>query len=839
MAFVIKDSVSSVVVKWMWILAILGVIFIGIFFVALSFQDLPTFEDLENSQENVASEVYSGDMSVLGRYYLENRVLIPYDDLSKDLVKALISTEDERYLKHSGIDFKALMRVVVKSLILRQETAGGGSTITQQLAKLLYDRPNRSGMGAMRRAASLASTKFKEWITAVKLERSYTKEEIIAMYLNHFNFLHNSHGVQSASEIYFGKPQEALSINEAATLVGMLKNPSRYNPIRRPELVQQRRMVVLSQMMDKGYLTREQYDSLKVEPLDMSNFRRSSHQEGLAPYFRVEMKKEIKRLLAQPENFQPDGTPYNVDRDGLRIYTTIDAHIQEHAEAAMVKHMQKVQKEFFHHWNIVRPSPWEYDEDDSDVELKLSNLDAQIRTTTRYQSMVQRILKPALAEVEKELDQTISARDIRRMLEEVKEPGYLNKIAAQDYITKKHRDFLTSLMRGDNWPKVKKIYDNFQQEVKKEFDTKVKMKIFSWESPQFEVDTMMSPLDSIMYHRKHLQTGILAVDPQNGHIKAWVGGIGMKYFQQDHIHTNRQIGSTFKPFVYSTAIAFQGISPCAQVLDIPYTISTGESNFNIPDDWSPKNSDGEYLAEPITLYQGLRDSKNTVSVYLMKQIGDTRPVRDLAANLGIDRSKIPPVPSLCLGSADISLFEMTGAYAAFANNGLYIKPSFIKHIEDKNGKLIYRHVPNEERVLQEDANYVMVDMLKYALAGRGGSAELKSEMGGKTGTTQNHSDGWFMGITPSLVVGTWVGGEDRWIRFRDLGYGQGSYMARPIFVDLIKRLEGDENADYDSKARFYVPPGELSITIDCDEYNQLNPLNEPEQFEEKEEVDFF
>ncbi len=839
MAFVIKDSVSSKVVKWMWILAIAGVVLTSIFFVIFSYQDLPSFEDLENPQENLASEVYSSDMSVLGRYYLENRVPIPYHELSKNLVKALIATEDVRYLRHSGIDFRALARVGVKSILLQQDEAGGGSTISQQLAKLLYDRPSTRGMGKLRRALELVDTKFKEWITATKLERSYTKEEIIAMYLNHFNFLHNSHGIQSASEIYFGKSQENLNINEAATLVGMLKNPSMYNPIRRPELVQQRRMVVLNQMMKKGYLTQIEYDSLKVQPLDMSNFKRSSHQEGLAPYFRVEMKKEIKRLLAQPENLKPDGTTYNVDLDGLRIYTTIDAHIQKHAEAASVKHMQKVQKEFFHHWNIVRPNPWEYSADNSNVELKMSNLDAQIRSTTRYQSLVQSQLKPALTEIEKEVGQEISARDIRRMLEEVKSPGYLNKISAQDYITKKQRDFLTKLMRGDQWPKVQKVYQGFQAEVKKVFDTKVKMKIFSWEEKDFEVDTTMSPLDSIIYHRKHLQTGILAVDPQTGHIKAWVGGIGMRYFQQDHIHTNRQIGSTFKPFVYSTAIAFQGISPCAQVLDVPYTISTGEANFNIPDDWSPKNSDGKYLAEPITLYEGLRQSKNSVSVYLMKQIGDTRPVRDLAANLGIDRNKIPPVPSLCLGSADISLFEMTGAYAAFANNGLYIEPSFIKHIEDKNGKLIYRNVANEERVLQEDANYVMVDMLKYALAGRGGTAELSSEMGGKTGTTQNHSDGWFMGITPSLVVGTWVGGEDRWIRFRDLAHGSGSYMARPIFVDLIKRLEGDEQAEYDSKARFYVPPGELSITIDCDEYNQLNPLNDPERFEEKEEVDFF
>ncbi|MDH3652337.1 MAG: transglycosylase domain-containing protein, partial [Saprospiraceae bacterium] len=741
------------------------------------------------------------DMSVLGRYYLENRVAIDFQDLSPHLIDALISTEDERYFKHSGIDFQALGRVAVKSVLLRREGSGGGSTITQQLAKLLFDRPSLSQMGRLRRTFVLVMTKFKEWMTSVKLERSYTKEEILAMYLNHFDFLYNAHGIQAASETYFGKSQQDLAIEEAAMLVGMLKNPSLYNPVRRPELVEKRRMVVLNQMMKKGLIKEQLYDSLKVKPINMGNFQTSSHNTGLAPYFRMEMRKELKRVLSQKENLKPDGTAYNIDRDGLKIYTTIDQRIQGHAEDAMVKHMAKVQNLFFRHWNAIRPDPWSYKEDKSDVAIKMTNLKAQIRLSDRYKALRERILNPKLATLEKIYSHTLKDRDLERLLQEDRKSGSLSSLMARKIITKEQRDRYLKILKEAAWKEVKESWLDFQKVVDEEFSKPTAMRVFTWENPSFEKDTVMTPLDSIKYHRKHLQTGVLAIEPQTGYIKAWVGGINLKYFQYDHIHTNRQVGSTFKPFVYSTAIAFQGISPCSKVYDVQYTISTGESNFSIPEDWSPKNSDDEYDQEPITLYKGLRNSKNTVSVYLMKQIGDVELVRNLAQKFGIEKSKLPGVPSICLGSADLSLYEMTAAYSAFANNGIYIKPTFIKQIEDKNGKLIHRSIQNEERVLQEDANYVMIDMLKYALSGRGGSHELQSEVGGKTGTTQNHSDGWFMGITPGLVVGTWVGGEDRWIRFRDISLGQGAVMARPIFIDLIKRLESDPAADFDKNAR--------------------------------------
>ncbi|MCB0685949.1 MAG: penicillin-binding protein [Saprospiraceae bacterium] len=839
MAIRISEEKQTWAAKWLWRLAIAGVVVVFLIFIIISLGNLPTFEQLENPQEDVASEAYASDMSVLGRYYVENRVPIDYENISPYLIKALLATEDQRYFRHSGIDFHALGRVAVKSLVLQRETSGGGSTITQQLAKLLFDRPNLSNMGKIRRAYTLAITKFKEWITAVKLERSYTKEEILAMYLNHFDFLHNSHGIQAASETYFGKNQEDLKIEEAAMLVGMLQNPSYYNPMRRPELVAQRRMVVLKQMVNQGYLSEEKYDSLKALPVDMSNFKRSSHINGLAPYFRMEMRKELKDILSRKECLKPDGTRWDIDSDGLRIYTTIDHRIQLHAEEAMVKHMRKLQKIFFRHWELVREDPWEYDEDDSFVDVKLENLRSQIRYSDRYQILRDKTFSTELQKFEEYFDQEISDVDLVRMEHAQKEPTYLSEMVAKKYVSKKQKEFYDKTLKSEKGKELMSLWDSFQKEVDKVFAKKVKMRVFTYENSDFEKDTVMSPLDSIKYHRKHLQTGILAIDPHTGHIKAWVGGINMKYFQQDHIHTNRQVGSTFKPFVYSTAIAFQGISPCSQVYDIQYTISKGEGNFNMQNDWSPKNADDTYEAAPITLYEALRESKNTISVYLMKQISDVEPVRRLAANMGIDKSKLPPVPSLCLGSADISLYEMTGAYSAFANNGNYIKPTFIKQIEDKNGKLIYRSIETEEQALQPDANYVMVDMLKYALAGRGGSGELKSEVGGKTGTTQNHSDGWFMGITPSLVVGIWVGGEDRWIRFRDLANGQGSVMARPMFIDLIKRLEADPAADYDKDAHFYKPPGKLSITIDCDEYQNLHPLNKPESFEQEEEREFF
>ncbi len=833
-----SEKHQKFVIRWAWRLAIGGFIAIILFFFILSFQNLPTFEQLENPTTNEASEVLANDMSVLGRYYLENRVAIDYGDLSPHLVNALIATEDERYFKHSGIDFQALGRVAVKSVLLQRSGSGGGSTITQQLAKLLFDRPNLARMGKLRRAVVLVITKFKEWITSVKLERSYTKEEIVAMYLNHFDFLYNAHGIQAASETYFGKDQADLSVEEAAMLVGMLKNPSLYNPVRRPELVQQRRMVVLHQMEKKGKISQEAYDSLKAVPIDMSGFQTSSHNTGLAPYFRMEMRKELKRILSQKENLKPDGKPYNIDRDGLKIYTTIDQRIQEHAEAAMVKHMTLIQDQFFRHWNAIRPDPWSYKEDNSIVEIKMANLEAQIRTSKRYADLRSRELEPVLTRAGGKFE-GLSDRDLERMIDEDEKSGSLSALMARKVINKEQKDRYQQILKDRLWKEIEQGWIDFNKAVDKEFSTPTEMRVFTWENASFEKDTVMSPLDSIKYHRKHLQTGILAVEPQTGYIKAWVGGINLKYFQHDHIHTNRQVGSTFKPFVYSTAIAFQGISPCSKVYDVQYTISKGEGNFSIPEDWSPKNSDDEYDQEPITLYEGLRNSKNTISVYLMKQIGDVQPVRDLAQKFGVDKSKLPQVPSLCLGSADLSLFEMTGAYSAFANNGVYVKPTFIKQIEDKNGKLIFRSLPSEERVLQEDANYVMVDMLKYALRGRGGSHDIMSEIGGKTGTTQNHSDGWFMGITPGLAVGIWVGGEDRWIRFRDISLGQGSWMARPMFIDMIKRLENDPDADYDKTLRFFKPPGRLSITIDCDEYDQLHKEDEPEGFEIKREQDFF
>jgi len=839
MAIKLSDDTQKMITKWSWWAAIAGVVSVFILFAVLSMTDLPTFDQLENPQENLASEAYASDMTVLGRYYVENRVPIDYENISPYLVKALIATEDQRYHRHSGIDFQALGRVLVKSLLLGKETSGGGSTVTQQLAKLLYDRPNLNSMGKLKQAYTLGMTKFKEWITAVKLERSYTKEEILAMYLNHFDFVYNSHGIQAASETYFGKDQKDLKIEEAAMLVGMLKNPWLYNPTRRPEMVQQRRTVVLKQMVNQGYLSEEKYDSIKQLPLDMSNFQKSSHVTGLAPYFRMEMRKELKSILSRKECLKPDGSSYNIDSDGLRIYTTIDHRIQMHAEDAMVKHMASLQKKFFRHWNEVRQDPWEYDEDDSFVEIKMNNLQAQMRYSERYQALRTGEEGMALEAFNGTFDHDFSDADFLRLEKESKEPGHLAELYAKKVISKAQRNLYNKVLKHEQGKELLRTWSRFQEMVKANFDKKVPMRVFTYENADFEKDTVMSPLDSIKYHRKHLQTGILAIEPQSGHIKAWVGGINMRHFQQDHIHTNRQVGSTFKPFVYATAIAFQGISPCAQVYDIQYTISKGEGNFHMQNDWSPKNSDDTYAATPITLYQGLRESKNTVSVYLMKQIADVNPVIRLASNMGISADKLPPVPSLCLGSADISLFEMTGAYAAFANNGVYIKPTFIKQIEDKNGKVIFRSLENEEQALQPDANYVMVDMLQKALAGRGGSYELTSQVGGKTGTTQNHSDGWFMGITPNLVVGTWVGGEDRWIRFRDITNGQGSVMARPIFIDLIKRLEADPQADYDKNAQFYKPPGKLSITIDCDEYQNMHPLNTPQNLEDEEEEPIF
>ncbi len=794
------------IIRWMWRLLIVGILGVALIFIALSFSNLPDTAELENPKSEVASEVIAADGSVLNRYFTENRVPVDFDELSPFIEQALVSTEDVRYYSHSGIDFKALGRVFFKTILMANRSSGGASTITQQLAKLLFTGERGSGM-------TRVFQKLKEWIIAIRLERKYTKEEIMAMYLNKVDFLYDSYGIKAASETYFGKGQDSLAIQEAAMLVGMLKNPSLYNPKRKMELARQRRNVVFSQMRKNNIITKEDFDSLKVLPVDLSKFRRRTHTQGLAQYFRSVLSQELiyKILPSEDARKKADGSTYNIWRDGLKIYTTIDPIIQQHAEEAMLVQMAQVQKRFWHLWNDVKKiSPWDYKTSETtEVELnyRKRKLTQLVRESERYAVMRDRFIGSLENDLEREVDGFKSSDPtIERMLNEKDLTAVQLKV-----------------IQNEKWDELKKQWLALQKAVGTEFNKKVKMKVFAY-NEEMEKDTVMTPLDSLKYHHMFMQIGSLAIDPKNGHIKAWVGGINHKYYAFDHTTTNRQVGSTFKPFIYATAIAQQGVSPCLEVDDIQRTIFPGEGDFGLLKQWTPQNATGKYSGKKYQLRGALKSSVNTISVFLMKQLGSVHPVLELLSNMGVDTKKIPQQPSICLGAADMSVMDMAGAYTTFANNGFYSKPIYITRIEDKNGRTIYSQEDFERQALQEEPNYVMVEMLKYAAGNMG----LKSEIGGKTGTTNDYVDGWFMGITPNLVVGTWVGGEDRWIRFLSLDEGQGSRMAKPFCTDFLKRVENDPKADYDVRARFVRPSGDINIGLDCDDYKNRGDSDDDE-----------
>lgn len=803
------------IVGWMWRLLIGGIVGVILFFTYLSFTDLPSVSELENPKTNVASLVYADNGDILGKYYTENRVPVKYDELPKHLVEALVATEDLRYYSHSGIDFYGLARAIAF-----MGSRGGASTISQQLAKLLF-----TGEGSKNLIERLIQ-KVKEWIIAVRLERKYTKEEIIALYLNRYDFINNAKGIRAAAEIYFSKSPENLNIQESALLVGMLKNASLFNPRRFKERALRRREVVLSQMKKADLLTQAEYDKLRQTKLGLEATSQT-HVDGLAPYFRMTLAEQVKEILKRPEYQKSDGTAYDIYRDGLRIYTTINPRMQELAEAAMLKHMSKQQKDFFKHWN--KKDPWTYDrgtETEVPVERRQAHLRKDIRRSDRYQHLRTRYL----SDITKELNEATGLkfnsddREIERIIKDSEESGLIRELTNDGMISANLANKYRRVQRHDKFETLKKQWEKLQAEVTRVFDKEVEMTVFAY-NEEMETDTLMSPLDSVKYHRMILQTGMLAVEPQTGYVRSWVGGVDFKHFQFDHVYkqTRRQVGSTIKPFVYGATIDLRGISPCQQFMDVPVTIAPGDGRFYLQKAWTPKNADGKYSNNMISLKEGLKQSKNTISVRLMKELGSPEPIRDLIAQMGIDKSLIPQTPSICLGAADLSVFEMTGAYTTFANNGVFNQPIFLLRIEDRYGRQIYESVPTERPTIREEANYAMVDMLQYAIGYRG---KVKGQIGGKTGTTNDHSDGWFMGVTPQLVVGSWVGGENRWISFRSLGMGQGSRMAKPMVLDYIHRLQEDEEVKWDVHKTFYRPKGDLLIELDCDVYDNPNqPLD--------------
>lgn len=699
---------------------------------------MPSFEDLENPDSNLATEIISADGVVIGKYFEKNRSQLKYSDLPKNLVQALVATEDARFYDHSGIDGRGTLRA-----ILSFGTSGGASTLTQQLAKQLFH-----GEGSKFLPFRIIQ-KAKEWIIAIRLERQYTKNEIIAMYCNVYDFGNNSVGVNSAAKTYFSKNPKELTVSESAILVGMFKNSGLYNPVKNPEGVFNRRNVVLKQMEKAEIITEDQKLQLQRLPIKL-NFKLESHKDGTATYFREYLREYMKKWVE--ENKKPDGSDYNIYKDGLRIYTTIDSRMQLYAEEAVEAHMANMQEEFFNQAKDNKNAPF--------VNISQAETD--------------RILKKAMKS---------SAR--------------------------------WNIMESN---------DKSEEEIIASFKEKTKMRVFTWKG---ERDTIMTPLDSIRYYKHFLQSGLMAMEPQTGNIKAWVGGINYKYFQYDHVGQGaRQVGSTFKPFVYATAIEQLGMSPCDSILDGPFMIRKGE--HNVTADWEPRNSDNKYRGM-VTLKRALANSINTVSAKLIDKTGPEAVV-ELTHKLGVT-SEIPAQPSIALGAVEITVQDMVAAYSTFANQGVYVKPQFLRKIEDKSGLILYEPVPESHDVLDKDIAFAVIKLLEGVTEGGsgerlrtegGGNGDnrwtgypymFKNPIAGKTGTTQNQSDGWFMGMVPNLVTGVWVGCEDRSARFRSLTYGQGATAALPVWGYFMKKCYEDETLNVSKKD--FDRPANLGIKVDC------------------------
>lgn len=817
--------------KWLRVLAVSFVAFLIIIFAFISFSDLPSFDDLENPKYDLASIIYDVKGVPFGRYYIEDRVALEYNQLSGHIKNALLVTEDDRFYSHSGIDLRALFRVGFKTLILRQEDAGGGSTITQQLAKLLYKRPDTKGKSKLKKFITLINSKLKEWVTAVKLEKSYTKEEIMTMYLNKFEFINGAHGIEAAAQIYFNKNQDALTVQEAAVLIGMLKNPSLYNPKRFPEKCKQRRNVVLTLLHKNKFLKKSTYDTLVVKEIDMSAFSRKTQSEGPAPYFRAELTKYLKDLFTKKNIKKSDGTEYNVYTDGLKIYTTIDLTYQKYAEEAVWEHMKWNQDRYWKVWK--KRDPWTFEADEHQKKIRADILESHNKGSERYLALRTKILGKQLADVDEKFPGLPLSDNVIKSLDSISnnQTSWRNATNRGNldivYQDKYHR-----LINSDIWSNFISKYKELQQAYQKEFSTKVNMKVFDYIDGGEKI-VEMTPFDSVRYHKMHLQAGFLAVEPSSGNVKAWVGGVNHKYFKYDHATMRRSVGSTMKPFVYTQAMAVANILPCQEFDDIQYTISPGDPGFDLIEEWSPANATEEFTGNKYNLFHGLLYSKNSITVKLLKEMGTVAPVRDLLHHLGIDKNlrlengrlAVPNLPSICLGAVDLTLMEMTGAYSAFGNNGTYVQPVFVSRIEDKNGKVIYQDIPKRKSAINPLYNAVMVEMLKNNVGGRF-SLSIKSKIGGKTGTTNDYADGWFMGVTPTLVTGTWTGGDDKWIRFLTLDEGQGYIMARPISEIFFKKLENDAQCGYDWKANFPTPPAGFEELINCAQYKTIRPTTE-------------
>ncbi len=693
------------------------------------FGPLPTFKAIENPKSFQASEVLSADKTVLGTYYVQNRSSITYGQLSPNVVNALIATEDTRFYEHSGIDFQRLPGIVFFTLIGKKQ---GASTITQQLAKNLFSGPIAHNPFVR------ITQKLKEWITAIRLERRYTKQEIITMYLNTVDFgAYNTFGIKSAARTYFGVTPDKLTPDQAALLVGMLKGTGVYSPIRHPDRALARRNTILALMEKQGFLSDGQLAELKAKPIGL-NFSPITHNDGPAPYFRAVLKQEIQKIFKDQNIVQSDGSQYDLDRDGLKIYTTIDATMQQYAEQAQQEYMGKLQAQFDDQW--------------------------------------------------KGVNRAKSIKNYKLILDQ-------------------------GMFRSDRYKQLQ-LEGKSEDEIRQNFDTPDSLELFTWHGT---VDTLMKPIDSMVFSKMMLRNSLMSMDPTTGYVKAWVGGTNFEHFKYDQVKLGtRQVGSTAKPFTYSVAIE-NGFSPCQEVDNVPVTI-TGYG-----DPWTPKQSSSDYLQGSITLRKALGYSQNYIAAYVMNEVKPI-PVMELIKKMGIT-STVPPYPSICLGTFNASVFDMTGAYSVFANHGTWTEPTYILRIEDKNGNVIYTHTPKVVQAMDAQTAYVMTYMLKGVIEDGTGSRlrgryGLTNPIGGKTGTTQDNSDGWFMGVTPQLVTGVWTGCEDRDIHFRSTRLGEGANSALPIFAGFMKRVYDNPALGIKRNVDFDAPKNGVSIVMDCNQYKQ-------------------
>ena len=770
-----KETTKKKINKWLWIIVLVPVA--GFFLMLLLvgvFTNIPSFRVLENPQTNLATELISEDGVVIATFHVENRSYVQYEDLSESLKNAVLATEDIRFYRHSGIDFRALARVAVKSLLLGQSSSGGGSTLTQQVAKTLYPRDTTTYNFPGGAAFKMLVIKMKEWITAVKLERNYTKEELLTMYLNSIFFGSNAYGIRAASATFFDKHPSQLTLEEAATLVGMVNKPTRYNPVLNYESSLGRRNSVISRMRKYNFISRHEADSLMALPIVL-NYSTQDHNAGLAPYFRDMLRRVMSAGKPDPadytydehyqedldlwendplygwlnKNTRPDGSRYDLDRDGLKIYTTINARMQLYANLAVEEHLATyLQPTFNREIRYKQHKPFS---DDVPAEIRDLVMKQAIRWSDRYRNM-----------------KTDGATDA---------------------------------------------------EIDLAFRTKTPMRVFSWTGKDgtYATDTLLSPRDSILHYKSILRASIMAMEPETGHVKAYVGGPNYRYFKYDNARQGRrQVGSTIKPFLYSLAMQ-EGWTPCDQVVNVPQTFILSDTT------WTPESVDKpEWIGRKVTLKWGLTKSSNNISAYLMKQFGPQAMVA-MCHKLGI-KSFLDPVVSLCLGPADLRLYEMVAAYNTFSNKGVYVEPFLVTRIEDNSGNLLGAFSPRKREAIGDRTAYLMVNLLQ-GVVNEGTAIRIRAlympqgAVAGKTGTTNDQADGWFMGITPRLTAGVWVGAEDRQVHFESLALGGGSNMALPIWGIFMKKVMSDPSLGFSVEDQFVAPPG-FDISLECDGSDQ-------------------